>query len=858
MTLSRAVALGAGVLVAGLFSRSASADDCHEHRHAHPHPAAAHHHHDHAHPHPGFSGHHHPFPPGDAMTPQCHERPVIVAIEPSSGPPGTVVRLTGRFFTVRDRVFIGHVEQTAIERLPNRITVQVVPGSRSGRFRVEGQYTIESPVEYRVTEAAHPPLVNRLAPTAGPPGTEVVITGQNFSSRAMDNQVLIGDRPLTIRSASVTEIRVIIPEGTQSGPVTVRVPGAGEGLSQQPFTVTRPLIITDFQPRLGGVNTEVEFRGTGIPVDPRQIRVSLGGRTCRVVAATPATFRAIVPAGASSGRFDVSVPLGGRVETSWIFTVTTPPQISRLLPPAGPPGAVIVVLGAHFGVTPADVTVQVSGRPAALTGAAPVTDRQIAFTVPPGAGTGPVTVTVRGQGSAISPAPFEVLEPLTIADFAPHAAAPGSEVVIRGSGFVPSLRGQTVNVASRACRVIAATATELRVVLPTNAITGVFEIEIRGRAAVRSATPLQVMTPPVISRFEPVAAVPGADITIYGENLGTTIPQVRVTLAGRPCVLRSVGSGQVVVQLPAGAVSGKLQIQVEGQGSAETARDLEVLVPITVASFTPASAPPGALITIAGTGFSPTIRNNTVRLGGRTQRVTAASATELQVVIAAGTATGRFQVSVRGRETVESAATFTVDAAVLVGDFSPRSGPVGSEVIVRGRGFDAAGGMRVTIGGRNCTILSVTPAELRVQIPPGATTAPLRVSVRGVGEAETRDAFTVAATIAALSVASMEIVVMPGRTPGRVRLRGSGFGGDPRGVRVTVGTHEVSVVLLTPDTCEFLLPASVTGNLGRVRLRVHGVGEAEAPMDLVIGAALPPAPQPPQYRQPPPPARGIH
>lgn len=275
-----------------------------------------------------------------------------------------------------------------------------------------------------------------------------------------------------------------------------------------------------------------------------------------------------------------------------------------------------------------------------------------------------------------------------------------------------------------------------------------------------------------------------------------------------------------------------------------------------MASFSPTTAPPGALVTIAGTGFSPTLRNNTVRLGGRSQRLTFASSTQLQVIIGPAAPSARFSVSVRGRETIESAGVFTVDAAVLVGDFSPRSGPVGSEVILRGRGFDAVGGIRVTIGGRNCTVLNVTPAELRVQIPPGATTAPLRVSVRGIGDAETRDAFTVAATIAALSVSSMEIVVLPGRTPGRVRLRGTGFGGDPRAVRVTVGPHEVAVVLLTPDICEFAIPSSVSGNLGRVRIRVAGVGEAEAPGDLVIGQPPPPVIRGP--RQPPPPARGIH
>lgn len=778
------------------------------------------------------------------------ERPTVMSIEPTSGPPGTVVRISGRFFTIRDRVFLGPVEQPLSERLPNRLTVTIAPGSRSGPLRILGHYTVESPMEFRVTEPGRPPLVSRFAPTQGAPGTEVVIVGQNFAPNANDNQVMIGDRPLTIRSGSLTELRVIIPEGTQSGNILVRVRGAGEGLSAQPFNVLAPLVVSDFQPRRGGVNEVVTFTGSGFPLDPRQVRVLLTGRPCRITEVTATTIKAVVPPGSATGRFDVSTADGRRTETQWIFTITTPPIITRLVPSAGQPGSVVVVQGAHFGEVPGDVTVTVNGRQAALTGIAPVGDRQVTFQVPEGATTGPVVVTVRDQGSATSLAPFTVLEPLTLADFSPRTGAPGSEVVLRGSGFIPNLRGQTVALASRPCRVLSATTNELRVALPPNAITGVFEVEIRGRAAVRAQQPFQVITPPTVASFEPAAAAPGADVTIFGDNLGTSIGQVRVALAGRPCTVRSVGMGQVIVQIPQGATSGRFQVAVEGMGSAEATRDFTVLAPMTVTSIQPTTATVGATVTITGSGFSPTLRDNTVRLNGRTQRLLSASPTQLQFVVGRGAASGRLAVSVRGRpETVESA-VLTIEASLMLGDFSPRSGPVGSEVILRGRGFDAAAGLRVTIANHTCRIVAVTATELRVQIPPGATTAPLRVSARGIGEAETRDAFTVAA-VQAMGISAIEIVTMPGRAPGRIRVRGNGFGGDARNVRVSVAGHEASVVVCTPDLIEFVVPSNVAGNLGRVTVVVRGVGEAVSAGDLILG---PPPPPVVRGGQPPPPA----
>lgn len=776
------------------------------------------------------------------------ERPTVVSIEPTAGPAGTVVRLSGRFFTIRDRVFLGNVEQPLSERLPNRLTVTIAPGSRSGRFRIEGHYTVDSPMEFRVTEPGRPPTVSRFSPTQGAPGTEVVIVGQNFAPNANDNQVMIADRPLTIRSGSVTELRVIIPEGTQSGNILVRVRGSGEGMSAQPFTVHAPLVVSDFQPRRGGINQEVVFTGSGFPQDLRQMRILIGGRPCRVMAVTPTQIRAIVPPGSSSARFDVSTVDGRRTETQWIYTVTTPPIISRLTPMAGPPEAVVVIQGAHFGENPADVTVTLGGRPAALAGAAPVTDRQITFTVPAGATTGVVQVTVRDQGSAASTAPFTVLEPLTLADISPRTGAPGSEVVLRGTGFIPSLRGQNVTLASRSCRLLAATTNELRVQIPANAITGVFEIEIPGRATARAPGPFQVITPPTVATFEPAAAAPGVDVTIFGDNLGMSIGQVRVSLAGRPCTVRSVGQGQIIVQIPQGSVSGRFQVSVEGMGSAESTRDFMVLAPLLISALQPPSATPGTLVTIVGTGFSPNSRNNLVRLNGRPQRVMAVTPTTIQFQLARTASTGIIEVSVRERAETVRSPVFTVEASVVLGDFSPRSGPVGSQVILRGRGFDLPGGVRVTIGGRTCQVVAATATEVRFLIPPGAVTGPIRVAARGVGEAETRESFTVAAAVQAVSIASIEIVVMPGRTPGRVRLRGAGFGGDVRAVNVNVMGNTASVVLCTPDTIEFIVPSSVVGNLGRVRVTIAGAGEAVAPIDLVFG------PPPPANRPPPPPA----
>ena len=80
------------------------------------------------------------------------------------------------------------------------------------------------------------PNISSFSPTSGPVGTNIFITGQNFSTTASANTVKIGNTTATVTSASATEIFVTVPEGATTGAISVTVDGQTD--TGGTFTVT--------------------------------------------------------------------------------------------------------------------------------------------------------------------------------------------------------------------------------------------------------------------------------------------------------------------------------------------------------------------------------------------------------------------------------------------------------------------------------------------------------------------------------------------------------------------------------------------------------------------------------------------
>jgi len=179
-----------------------------------------------------------------------------------------------------------------------------------------------------------------------------------------------------------------------------------------------------------------------------------------------------------------------------------------------------------------------------------------------------------------------------------------------------------------------------------------------------------------------------------------------------------------------------------------------VLLPPSIASFTPTRGNLGSSVTITGERFDGRAPSrNTVRFtrtgGGFAEAVvTFASRTQLIITVPADAATGPITVQTEGGSAT-SAANFEVIANTpIISDFNPKNGTVGAEVTLTGAALKADTGPTVVTfaGGNNsrlpALVTFVTPTSVRALVPNGAVTGVIDLT-NNFGHAATATAFTV-------------------------------------------------------------------------------------------------------------------
>jgi uncharacterized repeat protein (TIGR03803 family) len=141
----------------------------------------------------------------------------------------------------------------------------------------------------------------------------------------------------------------------------------------------------------------------------------------------------------------------------------------------------------------------------------------------------------------------------------------------------------------------------------------------------------------------------------------------------------------------------------------------------------------GATIEILGQGFTGT---SSVKLGGTTASFTVVSDTYLTAKVPAGSS-GFVVVTTPGGTFTSSRQFFVIPT---VTGFSPPSGPVGTQVVLTGKGLIQAS--RVSFGSKNATFIVHSDTQVTATVPSGAVTSKISITTPG-GKATTKTAFTV-------------------------------------------------------------------------------------------------------------------
>ncbi len=670
----------------------------------------------------------------------AQSRPMIERVVPSSGPPGTRVRIEGRGFRRGYRVLFNERPVTPTEFLSERITVVVPEGAQTGRWVLsDGSDEVETEL-FRVTAPSPAPVIRALEPSTVSPGAELTIRGENFAPRPTDNAVRVNDRPMVVRSGDGNSLRVIVPDGATAGPVFVRV-GRSEARSPVELGIGQRLVIREFTPRAAVPGGRITVRGTGFATTAAQNRLALNGRPLRVLRATESEIEAELPLQAQTGTLTLEVPGAGRYESALRLFVGAAPVIRALAPASGPPGTRVTIRGEHFGSDVSRVRVTFGGRPAAVATAAPV---ELVATVPEGASSGRVAVTVNGIGPVESGSDFTVPTPVTVASFEPRAGDAGERVTIRGGGFSTTTDQDEVTLNGTRLRVVSATAEEIVCEIPEGARSGNLVVRVAGGPRVMAREPFRVTQRPRVTAVEPDRGVPGSEVTLRGANFPADRALASVRLNGVEVPIVRYARDAVVVRVPANAQTGRFQVIGRLQGTGVAPAEFFVLQPVTLREVDPPGGPVGSTVTLRGTGFEPDASRLTLRLGQRLVRPSRASTTEVEFVVPRGARDGAITLEADGRQTVTSPQPFRVTLAPVVTSVAPARAAPGARVTIRGRNFgrDAAA-VGVFINGVTCPAASVTPTAIVCELPPSATTGPLVVRVALGGEARAAAPFRV-------------------------------------------------------------------------------------------------------------------
>jgi IPT/TIG domain len=417
--------------------------------------------------------------------------------------------------------------------------------------------------------------------------------------------------------------------------------------------------------------------------------------------------RALVPR-VLAGRVQVRVGTEQGVSDPLSFTVLQPPPVLAAFTPAnGLPGTVVTLTGdflnsvraVRFGTT-------------AVTSLTAVSARELRVTVPPGLPRGPTQLTIETPTGSQT-GDFVVAATPQITDFSPKRTRVGATVLIQGRnltdaviriGGQPTDRSQTIF-----------TDTEVRTVVPPNAVSGRITATVFDRLVATSADGIELVPTPAIVSQNMTEGIRGDKVTLTGRNLGEINS---VSVGNVAAVFRLVGDTQLDLTIPDQTQSAETPITISGPGGSATSPQpfLTYLVPAGL-TIDPVRQVPGKDITIRGQNL---FRITEIRIGGRLMSISGRTeGTDIRATVPADAVNGPLTVTNRAG-TGQPAQALTVVQKFGVSDFTPKTGKVASDVVISGLNltdvmevhFSAGKSSPAKIGSRTATSMTVTvPAD---------------------------------------------------------------------------------------------------------------------------------------------------
>jgi O-glycosyl hydrolase len=564
------------------------------------------------------------------------------------------------------------------------------------------------------------PAISSLSAISGNIGATFNIVGTGFGSTQSTSTATLNGSNLTVNTWSATSINVTVPSGGLTGSVVVTVGGVAS--NSLTFTVTPFLsgVATSPNP----VGTTVTISGTGFTATQGSSTVAFNGSTCTPSAWSSTSITCVVPSSATTG--NVTATVGGNTSNGIAFTVS--PAITSLSTSSGQVGSSVVISGTTFGASQGASVVSFNGTAATCSVWSPPS---LACTVPVGATTGPVTVTVGGVTS--NSESFTVTSLPIISSVSPNAGVISSSTTISGSHFGATQGSSTVTFNGTAALCGSWSNTSLTCTVPSGATTG--NVVVTTSVGASNGVPFTVTAPslPAITSLSPIAGPVSSSVVIAGSNFGPSQGSSTVTFNSVAATCGTWGASSITCTVPSTTTGPVIVTTSSGASNSVT---FTVQATVIVTSLTPNAGLVGTAVTIAGSGFGSSQDGSTVKFGGVTATCSAWTSTSLTCTVPSGAVTGNVVVTVSS--VASNGVNFTVTpsgTSPIIASVSPTAGLNGVLITITGSNFGATqGASSVSFGGIFCTPTHWSATNIQCPAPAGMPLGPnsLVVTVGGL------------------------------------------------------------------------------------------------------------------------------
>jgi len=309
---------------------------------------------------------------------------------------------------------------------------------------------------------------------------------------------------------------------------------------------------------------------------------------------------------------------------------------------------------------------------------------------------------------------------LKIEQYYPNSGQGGTLVTIKGEGFSESIDGNSVEFAGVKAEVFSAKENELVVLSPKAGQTGSLKINNGQKSVDAGNFTYQALS---VQKISPANGSAGVNIRITGTGFSSSVSPATVFINGTQAVVVNVSDTLIVAKVPSNAGKGPVKVVVDKQESVG-----QIFTYQSINSISPLTGGKGTRITVNGIGFDPVVTNNTVTLNTLQARVIEATESKLIVEAPANVTTNKIAVIINGQKTVGP--VFTVVPPPSLSVITPLSGPVGSQISIKGLNFSTkTAENKVFINGTEIPVKTASATELSLTLPGGIGTGKIEVAV---------------------------------------------------------------------------------------------------------------------------------